>query len=738
MASIRTGSTTTLIESLFVDGSASGMTDEQLLERFVSRRDAAAVYAFEALVQRHGPMVLSVCRNFLGDPHDADDAFQATFLVLARKAPFLRVPSRLGPWLHGVSLRAARKVKSRRSRLERLIRRVEARARIIVSSKPREETDRSEEAAMLHEEIGRLPDRYRDPVVLCCLEGLTHAEAARRLGWPVGTVGVRLMRARERLRTRLTTRGMGPGIALAGPLVPVFEPLPYQSVIQTARAAVNFALKNGTTSFAVRSEVARIALDVLRSVAFHRTTSAIGAVFICGLLAAGTVLALQPSAQRPKIARPTSSSESVVERTSEARSILFNGGFEDGDPKGPAPDSWEKGARIAGVEYLWDRNVAHGGRASLHLKKTVQRYFPIAQWFQEVKRTGATPRLKVSAFVKAKKTTKAILDVQFAGGEGDGTHHWAVYIGAKEAGDPPVTHDWKRYEGVVEIPGGTEKIIVAAQIYGPGDAWFDDVVADYTEDKATDPVALDSKAAAPERPDADVADIALVERNAAQDPRKRYLLIDPASERVEPAAGYRLLILLPGGDGSAEFRTFCRRIAKNALPPGYLVAELVAVAWTPEQARRIVWPTATDEMPEVQFTTEQFVDSVIADVAREKKIDARYVFVLGWSSGGPPAYAASRAPRSRVTGSFVAMSVFRPERLPRLENSACRAYYLYHSPDDRLIPYSMAKEAADALRSSGSAVQLRPYDGGHGWRGAVYDEIRAGIDWLEHHSQLKP
>ena len=100
------------------------------------------------------------------------------------------------------------------------------------------------------------------------------------------------------------------------------------------------------------------------------------------------------------------------------------------------------------------------------------------------------PRLKVVAFVKAQKTTKAILDVQFVDHDGQWTHKWVAYIGAKEAGDPPVTHDWKKYEGVVAIPEGTEKLIVAAQIYGPGEVWFDDVAAEYTRAEATDPLAF--------------------------------------------------------------------------------------------------------------------------------------------------------------------------------------------------------------------------------------------------------
>ena len=112
------------------------MTDEQLLERFVSQRDAAAEYAFGAIVQRHGPMVLGVCRSSLRDLHDAEDAFQATFLILARKASSLREPAHLGPWLHGVARRTAQKARARRSRLERFIQQAELLTGIEAASGP--------------------------------------------------------------------------------------------------------------------------------------------------------------------------------------------------------------------------------------------------------------------------------------------------------------------------------------------------------------------------------------------------------------------------------------------------------------------------------------------------------------------------------------------------------------------------------------------------------------------------
>jgi hypothetical protein len=102
---------------------------------------------------------------------------------------------------------------------------------------------------------------------------------------------------------------------------------------------------------------------------------------------------------------------------------------------------------------------------------------------------GKGPRLKVSAWVKADRVTKAILDAQFLGAGDQWSHAWAAYIGSKQDGDPPANHGWKRYEGVVEIPPGTRQIVIAAQIYGPGQVWFDDFEAEYTDDPKTDPTA---------------------------------------------------------------------------------------------------------------------------------------------------------------------------------------------------------------------------------------------------------
>ena len=137
-------------------------------------------------------------------------------------------------------------------------------------------------------------------------------------------------------------------------------------------------------------------------------------------------------------------------------------------------------AQVEGVKYVWDKKVAFEGQASLCIAKTANRYFPIAQWSQTVDRTGDLPCLEVSAQVKAAKMSKAVLDVVFLDKDGEWiSHHWAAYVGSKEAGDPPADHEWKKYFGTVEIPPKTAKICVALQDYGPGKVWFDDIRARY-------------------------------------------------------------------------------------------------------------------------------------------------------------------------------------------------------------------------------------------------------------------
>jgi RNA polymerase sigma factor (sigma-70 family) len=215
MSFVTTPSVVREIGSLFDGGSVAGLTDGQLVERFNRQRDAAGEAAFAALVTRHGPMVLHVCRQLLGDRHLAEDAFQAVFLVLARRAPSIRDPDLLGNWLYRVALRTARKA---RVGLDRRRGKEGGDAMRRPGSGPSGATEpmvetaehpllAREQAEVLYSEIDRLPRPFRLPVVLCYLEGLTLDEAARRLRCQAGTVRSRLARACQKLRIGL---GDGP------------------------------------------------------------------------------------------------------------------------------------------------------------------------------------------------------------------------------------------------------------------------------------------------------------------------------------------------------------------------------------------------------------------------------------------------------------------------------------------------------------------------------------------------
>src|SRR5262249_36223266 len=167
-------------------------------------RDEAA---FSALVARHGPMVLATCRAILKHEHDVEDAFQATFLVLARKARSVRGGDALGGWLHRVAYRAS--IRARGAARRRRHREAEAAAMTPLHSAP---TDRATDvAAIVHEEVDRLPEKHRLPVVLCDLEGLTYEQAAGRLRWTVPTLRCRLAKARQQFQGRLARRGLTAG-----------------------------------------------------------------------------------------------------------------------------------------------------------------------------------------------------------------------------------------------------------------------------------------------------------------------------------------------------------------------------------------------------------------------------------------------------------------------------------------------------------------------------------------------
>ncbi len=241
------------------------LNDGQLLEWFVHHREEAA---FAALVRRHGPMVLSVCRRVLRNSHDAEDAFQATFLVLAEKAPSVRQPELLANWLYGVAYRTALHARRRASRRSEREREVATLSTVSGDS----EMEARELRRVLDEELQALPEKYRAPLVLCYLEGMTNEEAARRLGWPSGSMSYRLARGRELLRERLESRLAGlsillPAIWLAEHLQPaIVSPLLATTTVQAVTTVVGVKLA-GAATYLISASVREMKDATLRGLA---------------------------------------------------------------------------------------------------------------------------------------------------------------------------------------------------------------------------------------------------------------------------------------------------------------------------------------------------------------------------------------------------------------------------------------------------------------------------------------
>jgi RNA polymerase sigma factor (sigma-70 family) len=318
------------LNTLFNIGAIRELTDGQLLERFATGRGEAAELAFAALVERHGAMVLRVCRAQLADPHDTQDAFQATFLILVKKARALWVRDSLGPWLHQVAFRTATCARSAAARRRTHERR--AAERTATADGHREELD-FELGKVLHEEINRLPERYRVPIVLCDLEGHTCEEAARRMGRPVGTVKCWRARGRERLRNRLTRFGLAPSAALAATLAAdaagasALKPKAEEMLQTTVRA-----LSGWVTTGEVPASVRTLVKGVLKTMLLSKLRTTVVTIFAVTFLAAGLGVVARVGAEDPK-------AQGEAPRLSPRRSL--------GIPTEPGGEPWSLSLRDA-------------------------------------------------------------------------------------------------------------------------------------------------------------------------------------------------------------------------------------------------------------------------------------------------------------------------------------------------------------------------------------------------------
>jgi len=337
------------IQTLFHLGAMGNWSDDHLIAQFLTGQEGSEA-AFRVLIHRHGPMVLGVCRRILGDEHAAEDGFQTTFLVLVKKAGALRDCSLLTNWLYGVALRVATKERVKRAR--RRVIEQQAGERPTGSG---EGADQAELRSVIDEEIRRLPERYRVPLVLCHLDGLRHDEVAHRLGCPVGTVESRLSRAKDQLRARLARRGLAPTASALGVMLrPPGSPALVRSLVEaTLRAAIDLPSRGALTRTGTVT-----ALSCLKSTfgfipTFHAGTVASTLVVCAGVAmmglanfqADGEPTKLDASGARPQIVTTPEDNQTVAklpsprslpeERVASTPQPLTEGARNQIEPKRP-------------------------------------------------------------------------------------------------------------------------------------------------------------------------------------------------------------------------------------------------------------------------------------------------------------------------------------------------------------------------------------------------------------------
>jgi RNA polymerase sigma factor (sigma-70 family) len=679
----------------------AGQSDAALLEKFRSQRDEAA---FIEIVERHGSMIRGLCRRMLRQEADIEDCFQATLLVLLRQAPTIRNGDSLACWLHGVAMRLALKLRSDSFRARREDREFDR----LPCPKPEREVH---DHGALDEELNAMSESDRLPLVLCYLENRTQDEAAELLGWSKSTLRRRLERAKERLGRRLTRRGVTASIAALATIGG--ESATAGAWTSAARAALAWSAKSPGAISTTAATLAAGAITTMSASKFLIVGQIAVALTATGLVAgSAAMVAVRPTLNQnlevanaevsdpaAQIKPPYATKKALEQRTIGFQSFNLLPGvkvwskseatldmiFATGNPRSFLPRSILKKIGAPIVDRIDIANEQHT-RASLGL-------------------SGANTK-------DATKFDVARISGWDLGVGPPGKQLEVLVIESDEPGFGVVGRDWMQ-----ACRDGENGII--------SDSWHVYFGRMIDQGEAGGNLIVP---AGQTHPADDIADVPAEDVKIGGDEKKRYFLIGPREKADAAKADRGLVIILPGGDGGADFHPFVKRIFKNALKSEFIVAQPVAVKWTPDQ--KIVWPTEKNPVDQMKFSTEKFIEAVIADASAKCKIDPMRVYTLSWSSSGPAAFAISLT-NKKVAGSFIAMSVFNPKYLPPLDGAKGHRYFLYHSPDDRVCPIRMAKEAEKSLREKEATVKFQEYSGGHGWRGGLYDHIRKGIDWLE-------
>jgi RNA polymerase sigma factor (sigma-70 family) len=322
MAGARTNPILRLVRTIAGPPGPSDDPDRQLLERFVTEADEGA---FRDLVRRHGALVLGVCTRVLDSEHDAEDAFQATFLVLVRKAGSIRAPELLGPWLYGVAQRTALKVKAaalRRRRLEKRLAELGPPARSLPGPGSADHLTWRDLRAVIDEEVSRLPRKYRAAVVLCYLEGKTNEQAARILGCPPGTVYSRLAWARERLRSQLSRRGVALTVAALATFLTssaASASVPARLASVTSEAATGFAAGKAAAAGTTSAQAAAFAEGVLREMFLTKLKTAAVALLAGVAGTAAVLLTCQALAGGPARVKNEGAARSIAKEADKPK-----------------------------------------------------------------------------------------------------------------------------------------------------------------------------------------------------------------------------------------------------------------------------------------------------------------------------------------------------------------------------------------------------------------------------------